>query len=244
MRYALTLLAVAWPMLIARIGLAEDVRTDVNIVTGLDVSGSIEAVETQIQIDGMVMAIRSPEVVNAIRGGRYGRIGFTVFVWANGNFPVFAEWRLIGSAQEAQAVSEDLAQRLRDIMNSGIGLRLGELTDLSGALSFGGAMLQSAPYVADRSILNIMGNGLDNVGEGPALARQWVLAQGGTINGVVIGHDRGVTSYFRREVIGGPAAFLLTAQHPETLVDVLKRKFATEIALNAEAIGAGDQAPR
>ncbi|HNB28896.1 MAG TPA: DUF1194 domain-containing protein [Alphaproteobacteria bacterium] len=233
MRYVLAFLAAVWLVQIPGIAPADEIRTDVNIVTGLDVSGSIEAKETQIQIDGLAMAIRSPEVIAAIRSGRHGRVGFAVFVWANGNLPVFAEWRQIASAEDALALSEELSLRLHAILESTAALKLGELTDLSGAIAFGGAMLLAAPYPTDHAILNIMGNGLDNVAEGPERARNILVAQGVTINGVVIGHDRGVIGYFRRNVIGGPAAFVLPAGEPQTLVDVFKRKFVTEIVWNA-----------
>lgn len=224
---------VGWALLVGPATHADSIATDVNIVTGLDVSGSIEARETQIQIDGMAMAIRSPEVMRAIKQGNHGRIGFAVFVWANGNFPVFASWRLISSPEEALAASEAIASDVPAILNPSSGIKLGELTDLSTAMAFGAEMLQAAPYAADHKIINILGNGIDNVGESPKWVRDKVVAQGIIINAVVIGHDRGVQSYFRNEVIGGPTAFVLAARAPETLIEVLERKFVTEIVLNA-----------
>jgi hypothetical protein len=41
------------------------------------------------------------------------------------------------------------------------------LTDLSRAIENGGALLKAAPFPSDRSVLNLVGNGEDNVGEGP-----------------------------------------------------------------------------
>lgn len=236
MRSALALLVTLCLAPTGGAGAEDEIRTDANIVTGLDVSGSIDALETQIQIDGMVMAIRSPEVIAAIRNGQHGRIGFAVFVWANGTLPVFASWRVIGSAEDAVAVSAELDTRLRAILGSTAALKLGELTDLSGAIAYGGTMLQAAPYATDHAILNILGNGLDNVGSGPRADRDLVVAQGVTVNGVVVGHDRGVIEYFRREVMGGTTAFILTARNPEMLAEVFERKFVTEIV---SAAGAG-----
>ena len=233
MRYALAILVIVWLVAVGRNAHAEDtITTDVNIVTGLDVSGSIEARETQIQIDGMALAIRSPEVMRAIRQGKRGRVGFAIFLWANGNYPVFASWQLISSPEEAEAVSDAIATQIPAILSAKSEIKLGELTDLSGAMAYGAEMLRTAPYVADHKILNILGNGIDNVGESPKWVRDKVVAQGIMINAVVIGHDRGVQSYFRTEVIGGPAAFVLTAREPQALVEVLERKFVTEIVLN------------
>jgi hypothetical protein len=233
-RHVLALLTIAWLIAAGHDARAEEIRTDINIVTGLDVSGSIEARETQIQIDGMAMAIRSPEVMRAIRQGNHGRIGFAVFVWANGNFPVFASWRLIGTPEDALAASEAIAIDVPVILGPGSGVKLGQLTDLSSAMAYGAEMLSTAPYAADHEIINILGNGIDNVGESPKWVRDRVVAQGIIINAVVIGHDRGVQSYFRSEVIGGPSAFVLAARSPETLVEVLERKFVTEIVLNTQ----------
>lgn len=233
-RGLLATLLVGWALLVGPATHAESITTDVNIVTGLDVSGSIEARETQIQIDGMAMAIRSPDVMRAIKQGNYGRIGFAVFVWANGNFPVFASWRLIGSPEEALAAAEDIANTVPAILGPNSGIQLGQLTDLSSAMDFGAEMLRAAPYTADHQILNILGNGIDNVGESPKWARSRLAARGIMVNAVVIGHDRGVQSYFRNEVISGPTAFVFAAREPEALVEVLERKFVTEIVLNTD----------
>jgi hypothetical protein len=213
---------------------AGEIWTDANIVTALDISGSIEPREAQIQIDGIAMAIRSPEIVTAIQRGRFGRIGFAVFVWADRSYPVMVSWRVISSADEALQTSHDVAASLRAILGSDLAGEVGMLTDLSGALDYGGAMLRSAPFATDHRILNIVGNGIDNVGEGAAPARDRLVAQGITINGVALGYDRTIYEYYHREVIGGPTAFVLAAHDPSALTDVLARKFALEIAFNLD----------
>lgn len=232
MRRALALLVFGCALFVGRPGFADSVRTDANIVTGLDLSGSIEAPEVQLQIDGIAMAIRSPQIVAAIRHGNHGRIGFALFVWADGNYPVLDSWRLIGSPEEALAVSEEITDRLGAIRASDIVVRLGALTDLSGAIDYGGEMLRAAPFASNRHIINIISNGVDNVGEDAWLARDRMVARGVTINGVALGHDRSIYHYFTREVIGGPQAFVLPAEDPEHLVAVLARKFTTEIVSN------------
>ena len=69
-----------------------------------------------------------------------------------------------------------------------------------------------------------------------------MVAQGITINGVALGQDRTIFNYFKRDVIGGPESFALTADDPEMLVEVMARKFVTEIVFNAGSVnqdGAG-----
>lgn len=232
MRRLLILAIFGCALFAGRVGLADSIWTDANIVTGLDLSGSIEAPEARLQIDGIAMAIRSPQIVAAIQHGNHGRIGFALFVWADENYPVLTSWRLIGSPEEALAVSQELVKQLRAIRASDIVVKLGALTDLSGAIDYGGEMLRAAPFKTNHHIINIISNGVDNVGEHAWLARDRATATGITINGVALGNDQTIYHYFKREVIGGTGAFVLTANDPEHLVEVMARKFTSEIVSN------------
>jgi Ca-activated chloride channel homolog len=233
MRYLLPIFALGCLLLDMRAGMADELRTDTNIVTGLDISDSIDAHETRLEIEGMARAIRSPEFQAAIQQGRHGRVGFAVFLWADDSLPVFVSWKLISSAQEAQAVADEMTSRVQAILDAGAS-NLGALTNVSQAMEYATEMLRSAPYPADRAIVNIVSDGEDNVGEGPQWARDRLVGMGATINGVVLGNDPMLMEYYRREVIGGPTAFVLAADSRERLVDVLAQKFITEIVLNVE----------
>ena len=212
---------------------AEDTSTDANIITGLDVSSSINAQETMLQIDGMAQAIKSPAIIAAIQHGRYGRIGFSVFVWADGDYPQLVSWRLISSPQDAEAASQEITARLQEIIASS-GHSVGTLTNLSGAIDHAAEMLSSAPYKTNRAVVNIIGNGEDNVGEDPQRARAALLARGATINGVVVGGDPAVIDYYRHQVIGGRTAFVLSADTSDMIVQVFATKFISDIAFNIE----------
>jgi hypothetical protein len=135
------------------------------------------------------------------------------------------------------AASEEIADRLRRIIGSEATIKLGALTDLSGAIEHAGWMLRNAPFATNHRIINIVGNGIDNVGEGARPARDRLVAQGVTINGVALGYDRSIYEYFHQSVIGGPTSFVLPANDPEKLVEVMARKFVTEIVLNVDRAG-------
>jgi len=212
---------------------AEELSTDANIITGLDVSSSINAQETMLQIEGMAAAIRSPAILAAIQHGRHGRIGFAVFVWADGDYPELVSWRMIGTAEDAEATSQEITGRLQSLIDSS-SRSVGTLTNLSGAIDHASDMLREVPFASNRAVVNIIGNGEDNVGEDPQRARADLLARGVTINGVVVGGDQAVLNYYRHQVIGGRAAFVLPADKAETLVQVFALKFVSEIAMHIQ----------
>ena len=227
---------LAWALLAGRPSCADSVWTDANIVTGLDFSGSIEPRDAQIQIDGITMAIRSPQIIAAIRNGNHGRIGFALFVWASSNHPILMTWRQIGSAEDAAAVADEVESGLHALMGSEALAKLGALTDISGAMEYGGELLRTAPFATNHRFVNIVGNGIDNVGEGTLPTRNRLVAAGITINGVAVGRDVTLLAYLKRDVIGGPKAFALIADDPEQLVEVMARKFLTEIVFNAGGV--------
>jgi hypothetical protein len=106
---------------------------------------------------------------------------------------------------------------------------IGRLTDLSQAIEFADAMLLTAPYTGDRAVVNIVGNGTDNVGDDPTQARDGFVARGGTINGVVLGDDPEMIAYYRDWVIGGRTSFVMSISRESTMTDALVRKFIADI---------------
>lgn len=209
-------------------------RVDAVIVTALDMSSSINVQETALQIEGMAQAIRSPAVVSAITNGKLGRIGFAIFLWADGEYPDLVAWRIIASQDDADAVADEIVSKLQwvtDGLGDNTKRNWGTLTNLSGAIDHAAGMLKTAPFRAERVVVNIVGNGEDNVGEGPTRARADLLATGATINGVVVGGDQAVLAYYRANVIGGKQSFALPAGNSDELAYTFVLKFRSEIAM-------------
>jgi hypothetical protein len=205
---------------------------DANIVTAIDGSESVGGAAMRLQLDGLAAALRAPALLAAIRSGRTGRIGFAVFVWHTAQVPV-APWTVIASAEDADAVARALEART-DVSLHEEALRshayfIGRLTDLSSALDHAGKLLAAAPFPADRAVVNLLGNGPDNMGEPAAPARDRLLAAGATINAVAFGADPELVAYFRREVTGGPAAFVLPDAAGRPLADLMRRKLLLDL---------------
>jgi hypothetical protein len=214
-----------------------DAATDANIVTGLDISNSIGPDQVQQQLTSLAAAIRDPRVMTAIKGGRDGRIGFAVFAWHHGQFPSVVPWMTIASPQDAEIAAQAIeARQLRDLELEGraqVEWYLGRLTDLSQAIEYADAMLLTAPYAGDRAVINIVGNGKDNVGEDSGEARDRFVARGGTINGMVLGKDAVMVEYYRDRVIGGRSAFVMSIGWDAAMTDAFVRKFIADIVAQA-----------
>lgn len=210
---------------------SEPPGVDALIVTGLDMSDSVPAADTRRQLDAMAEAIRDPGILAAIRRGPEGRIGFALFAWHTGQVEIVS-WQLIGSAPEARAVADAIAARIPvDIeaeARRGTRNYIGRLTDLSRAIDHAADLLRDAPFRPGRAVVNIIGNGRDNMGEGPRAARDRLIARGVTVNAVVLGPEDALPHYFRDQVIGGPAAFLF-AGDGSLLAEMLRRKFVQDL---------------
>lgn len=229
----LRVIAVGSALLCSSAAWADDIATDANLVTGLDISDSIDRKAMRFEIEGMAQAVRSPEFIAAIRSGRHGRIGFAVFAWHHNQFPEIVPWALIATEQDALAVAHRIEARLQvDVEMEARGKEAfyaGRLTDLSQAIDHATEMLHAAPYVAGRSIVNIIGNGEDNVGDDAQLARDRSVETGAVVNGVVLGGDPELVAYYRRQVIGGPGAFVMSTDGTAGMVEVMTRKFLYDI---------------
>lgn len=233
------MLAIACLLFDLRLLAADPVRTDANIVTAIDISDSVSPLEIRLQIAGVAGAIRTHDVLQAIEAGQHGRVGFAVFAWSHdGAYPMLVSWTLIASSTDAISVSDQLANRLRladeaEARRQSKMHHTGRLTDISAAVAHAAELLRTTPFIARRSVVNIISDGMDNRGDGPRQARDALIHEGGTINGVVLGGDPVVIEYFRQHIVGGPGAFVLSAHDADTIVRLFVRKLRSDIAVPA-----------
>jgi hypothetical protein len=232
---SLSLLALlVWPV-------AAREATDANLITAIDVSGSINAAEERLEFEGMAAAVVDPRFLQAIARGYHGRIGFVAFTWANGEFISLVPWTLIGSKQEAEQVA-GLLRAARGMPTMGYAMpvpsrmrpwRTGHATDLSAAIDLAIDLSAGAPFDSWHNVINICGNGIDNVGEGPAAARDRANSQGLIVNGLVLGNRddaADVAAYFRDHVQAGPGSFVMVARAFQDITRAMLAKFLVELA--------------
>jgi hypothetical protein len=220
--------------------------TDANLVTALDVSDSIMRHEEWIEFVGMIHAIQSDDFLEASAAGRHGRIGFAVIVWSSDEQPdLVVPWTIIESKEDVEGVVDRLgvARQLYGFnarMGNGHGVAAyrgddggstapARRTDVSAALEFSADLLRTAPFLAPREVINICGNGADNVHASPAAARDRALSAGMVVNGLVIGARPDVTDYYRAHVQGGTGSFVLEVSDPKDVAAAMLQKFLRDL---------------
>jgi hypothetical protein len=208
-----------------------DVPVDLELVLGVDISGSVDEVEGALQRDGYVAALQDPKVIAAIRGGILGRIAVTYFEWADETVQsVSVGWTLIDSEASARAFAARVAAAPS---------RRGLYTSISAALRAAAPMFDGNGFKGTRRVIDLSGDGPNNVGGLVTQARDEIAARRITINGLPIVNDRidrygapmpNLDLYYRNCVIGGPGAFMVVAQDFRSFAVVVRRKLILEIA--------------
>ena len=203
---------------------------DVLLVLAVDVSRSVDEDEARLQREGYRNAVSDPLVVEAIRGGMIGAIGIAYVEWAGAEYQrLVLPWTRIGTPADAFSWASRLDEAPRASLS---------WTSISGALDYSHRVLADAPFEGTRRVIDVSGDGVNNSGGPVEAARDKVLAEGVTINGLPIMNDRPtfgrlppvpLDEYFRESVVGGPGAFVIPAEDFQAFGQAVKRKLIREI---------------
>ncbi|HME22320.1 MAG TPA: DUF1194 domain-containing protein [Acetobacteraceae bacterium] len=198
-------------------------EVDVALVLAVDSSGSISEQRLAMQIHGYIDALRHPAFIEAIRGGRRGRIGLTYVTWTDARRQdQVVPWRVIESQASALAFAQAMQDALRPLPG---------WTSISGAIDFCTGLLLSNGYIAARRVIDISGDGANNDGRPVTEARDAAVAAGVTINGLpIIEVEPNLEEYYRDNVIGGADSFVVVARDTGAFGAAVLRKLLVEVA--------------
>jgi hypothetical protein len=231
---ALTFVVLVLAAIAGAPGRARAEPVDLELVLAVDVSRSIDAFEFDLQRRGYGDAFRSAQVLDAIRSGARQRIAVTLVEWAGAELQaVIVDWALIDDAVSAVSFADAVLYAPRPFAG---------WTSISGAIDFAAAMFVNNNYEGARLDIDVSGDGINNSGRAASLARDAAVANGITINGLVILNDRpnpvsgGIASpvtldeFYLAEVIGGSGAFLMTVSDFRNFAQAVTAKLLREIA--------------
>ncbi|RMH39309.1 MAG: DUF1194 domain-containing protein [Alphaproteobacteria bacterium] len=194
------------------------------LALGLDVSGSVDAAEFRLQLDGLAHALVSRPVRQAILSPDRTTVALAVFLWSGRDAErLVLDWTEIRDSAALDAVAERLLM-WNDRPTA-------PTTAVGSAMARGAALLRRAPACWGRT-LDISGDGQSNDGPRPSHVRRTIPDEI-LINALVIvdaSTARQLPGYFRAEVIHGPGAFVEVANGFADYQRAMERKLVRELA--------------
>lgn len=220
---------IATALLPLHVGAAEPV--DVELVLAVDVSLSMSPMELNIQRDGYAAALTHDRVLQAIADGVHGKIAVTYFEWAGVNsHHVIVPWTVIANRADAERVASRLTAQPPNSARR---------TSIAAALAFGADLFAESQFQGMKRVIDISGDGPNNQGVSVESARDAIVEQGITINGLPLMTSGGFSSaydvtnldrYYSDCVIGGPGAFMIPVNDWSQFPEAIRRKLVLELA--------------
>jgi hypothetical protein len=192
-------------LLVSGPALAISVNTELLLL--VDVSGSIDASEFNMQKTGYANAFQNPAVQGYIAINP-GGIAVSLVYWSSRTQQAQAVgWTHLTDAASANAFATAISNTTRPYNNN---------TAVQAALNYGWPLFANNGFEGNNLFIDISGDGVDNnslptsfrLGGG----RDAALANGvTTINGIVIGGSTAVANYYNDYVIGGGGVLFTAA---------------------------------
>ena len=205
---------------------------DLELVFAADGSGSIDDDELRLQREGYAAALADPRVLDAIASGYLGRIVVAYVEWgAPTSQHTIVDWTVIASEADARAFGERLVAAPRAAYG---------YNSISEAIAYSADLIRSNAFDGARKVIDVSGDGPQIGGRSLELIRSMTVAEGITINGLVVANRNVRTGpsgepledHYRADVIGGFGAFVVVADEERGFTQTLLGKMVREIVDN------------
>lgn len=200
------------------------------LILGLDVSLSVDTFDYALQREGLAQALTDARVVDAMTRSPDQHIELAIFQWSSTyHQEILVDWTTIDGPDVLRHVSQQLLQNAQN--------------DRTGRTAIGSAMLFAQKKLRERRhcanwTVDLSGDGPNNSGVLPETVQADLLADGITVNGLVIesdilssgeNDDIRLSDYYRVAVTVGPGAFVETIIGFDAYHEAIKRKLLREI---------------
>ena len=195
------------------------------LVLAVDISPSVNDRDYELQMAGFASAFRHPAIIKAVSFWGRGGIAVTVVLWRNvNNQTQVVDWTRVIDAASARALARRIEQVPRPHTELGPGTAVG------AAMVFAANQFSRSPFLCQRRVIDVSGDGRSNIGPQPSEVRDVIVKLGITINGLaIVGDEPDLNTYYRDQVIGGAAAFVITAKTHEAFGAAIRQKLLKEI---------------
>jgi hypothetical protein len=232
---------IAYCMVWASVAFAKE-KVDVALVLAIDHSSSVDATEWKLQLEGYAEALRSEAVKASMFSGYHQKIAVTVFRWSDYSLQeTLIGWTVIRTPEDADMLAAQIMQHAKLPAMAG--------TCVAGALTFAKEVLSQAPIFAERQVVDVSGDEAESCGPNGPYARSVrdeLVALGVQINGLPIldtsppsvtygipavsDQNANTERFYSENVVGGPGAFMVTANGFHEFGMAVQRKLLLEIA--------------
>jgi hypothetical protein len=201
-------------------------EVDVELIMAIDASGSVDDDRFELQKRGFAAAFRNQKVLNAIRAGDHRAIAVFMLQWTGPpQQEVMVPWTYVSDEISAARVAAAIEAAPRRLMGGG--------TSISGAIDYSVKAMATSPFRGTKRVIDVSGDGANNIGRPAEQARDDAVRQGMQINGLpILTVEPDLDQYYRKNVIGGPGAFAIVAKTYDQYADAILRKLVTEISQN------------
>ncbi len=203
-------------------------EVDLQLVLAVDASGSVNTARFELQKRGYAAAFRDPRVQKAIAGGAHQAIAVTMLQWTGPYQQVqVVPWTEIRDGGTAEGFAKLIDAAPRKLFGGG--------TSISGVIDRAMALFPAHSPLGQRRVIDISGDGANNLGRPSQEARDDAVAAGVVINGLpILTVEPDLDRTYHDEVIGGSGAFMIAIDNYDQFADAILRKLVTEIASNAD----------
>ena len=210
-----------------------EIPVSIELVLAVDISRSVDDQEYDLQLTGIAKAFRNPEIIDLI--GQHSGVAVTLFQWDEEvDRQHMIPWHLLSDPASVFSFAAKVEALERD--------PIGRFTGIGKAIEFGVHLITENQFAGRRLKIDISGDGWDNIGSLPSASRERARTLGIAINGLPILTDSyDLDTYYREEVILGPAAFVEIAIDYSDFARAFLRKLRREID---PYISRNDAAPR
>ncbi len=210
---------------------------ELELMLAVDASSSVDDGEFELQMRGLAEAFRDPAVQTAIRDAGGNGVAVALMQWSDGvrqEMPV--DWTLLRDSESAIVFADRIAATGRQIPGGG--------TAIYGAVNFSIHALDRNGFDGRRRVIDISGDGRSDLMVPTLAARNLAVARGISINGLAILNDYPTLDrYYRRNVIGGAGAFVMTATDYKSFAAAIMAKLIREITQAPIAKGPSSSEP-
>src|SRR6056297_4276926 len=197
-------------------------QMELHLVLAFDASASVNDIEFEIQRTGTARALRHASIRAAIEQSR-GGVAISIVQWSSiGLQALGLDWAVLHTAAEVEAFADQVRAMPRKLSGGGTMIHTG--------LAFAAEQLDTAPGTARRRVIDLSGNGRSDDHDRMVEMRDRLVREGVVINALAIEeHNDDLTSYYYRFLIGGPGAFVITADEFDDFRDAMRKKLYREI---------------